>query len=98
MYSELGCTDKSESVLADAQRIKNSIETYFGAEVEEFATYRYCEEEKRLRSWICLPLVIGIDNRRAQTVGALLSDKLCKDNGMLTRAGFVRFMRNKGRL
>ena len=73
--------------MADAQKIKSCIENYFGADVEGYATYRYCKEETNLRSWICLPLVMGIDNRREQTVSAMLSDKLCKDNGMLTRSG-----------
>ena len=30
---------------------------------------------------------MGIDDRREQTISAMLSDKLCKDNGMLTRSG-----------
>ena len=30
---------------------------------------------------------MGIDNRKEATVSALLSDLLCKDNGMLTRSG-----------
>lgn len=87
LYNELDFTEKAEKTLATAQRIRNGIEQYFGADVEGYETYRYCKEETNLRSWICLPLVIGIDNRREDTVSALLSDKLCKDNGMLTRSG-----------
>ena len=87
LYKELGEDIKAEEILADAQKIKSGIENYFGADVEGYATYRYCKEETNLRSWICLPLVMGIDNRREQTVSAMLSDKLCKDNGMLTRSG-----------
>lgn len=87
LYTELGDKDKAGKAFADAQKIKSGIENYFGADVEGYATYRYCKEESNLRSWICLPLVMGIDNRREQTVNALLSDKLCKDNGMLTRSG-----------
>ena len=73
--------------MALAQQIKSGIENYFGANVEGYETYRYCKEESHLRSWICLPLVMGIDNRREQTVSALLSNKLCRDHGMLTRSG-----------
>lgn len=87
LYAELGFEKKAEQTLADAQKIKSGIESYFGADVEGYATYRYCKEESNLRSWICLPLVMGIDNRREQTVKALLSDRLCKNNGMLTRSG-----------
>lgn len=87
LYSELGFSEKAEKTLAAAQKIKSGIEHYFGADVEGYKTYRYCKEETNLRSWICLPLVMGIDNRKEDTVSALLSDKLCKDNGMLTRSG-----------
>ena len=87
LYGELGYDEEAESVLKNAQMIKKGIESYFGADVEGFKTYRYCKEESNLRSWICLPLVMGVDNRKEQTVSALLSDKLCKDNGMLTRNG-----------
>lgn len=87
LYKELGYTEQSERVFNNALKIKNGIESYFGADVEGYKTYRYCKEESNLRSWICLPLVMGIDNRKEATVSALLSDKLCKDNGMLTRSG-----------
>ena len=87
LYGELGYDEEAESVLKNAQMIKKGIESYFGADVEGFKTYCYCKEESNLRSWICLPLVMGVDNRKEQTVSALLSDKLCKDNGMLTRNG-----------
>lgn len=87
LYNELGNSASAEKVLALAQKIKSGIENYFGANVEGYETYRYCKEESHLRSWICLPLVMGIDNRREQTVSALLSNKLCRDHGMLTRSG-----------
>lgn len=87
LYNELGFSEKAENALANAKKIKNGIESYFGADVEGYKTYRYCKEESNLCSWICLPLVMGLDDRKEATVGALLSDKLCKDNGMLTRSG-----------
>jgi len=87
LYKELGYAKQSEKAFNNALKIKNGIESYFGADVEGYKTYRYCKEESNLRSWICLPLVMGIDNRKDQTVSALLSDKLCRDNGMLTRSG-----------
>ncbi len=87
IYKELGDSEKAENALITAQRIKEGIENYFGATVEGYETYRYCKEEKRLRSWICLPLVMGINNRKEQTVQALLSDKLFTGKGLLTRSG-----------
>lgn len=87
LYRELGKKELSEKALCNADKIKNGIEQYFGAAVEGYDTYRYCEEEKHLRSWICLPLVVGIDNRKQRTVEALLSDKLFTGKGMLTRSG-----------
>lgn len=87
LYNELDYKDKAEKASKNAQKIRNGIGSYFGADVEGYKTYRYCKEESNLRSWICLPLVMGIDTRKEATVSALLSDKLCKDNGMLTRSG-----------
>lgn len=87
MYKELGNSQKAENALLTAQRIKEGIEKYFGDAVEGYETYRYCKEEKCLRSWICLPLVMGINNRKEQTVQALLSDKLFTGMGLLTKSG-----------
>lgn len=87
LYKELGEDEKADDALSTSEKIRNSIESYFGAEVEGYNTYRYCKEEKRLRSWICLPLVSGIEDRKQETVNALLSDKLYTGKGMLTRSG-----------
>lgn len=87
LYGELGDTAEAQRFLQLANQIKNGIETYFGAEVEGYNTYRYCKEEPNLRAWICLPLTVGIDTRRSETVRALLSDRLLKTNGILTRSG-----------
>lgn len=87
IYAELGEAEKAEQYGALAEKIQNVIEAYFGANVEGFETYRYCAEEPHLRSWICLPLTVGIDTRKDGTVEALLSDKLSKDSGILTKSG-----------
>ncbi len=60
--------------LADA--LERSIESFFGAQVEGFETYRYYEGNDKLRGWISLPVVAGITRRREQTLDALFSDKL----------------------
>jgi len=59
-----------------AEALRKGIESYFGAEVEGFKTYRYYKENTTLRGWILLPLAMGITERQAATVAALMSDKL----------------------
>lgn len=91
LEAELGRRDKAEEYETFADRIRSGIKTYFEADVEGFATYRYCREESRLRSWICLPLTVGINDRAAGTIQALKSDKLKKPCGLLTRNGNKTF-------
>ncbi len=87
LYKELNENQKAEKTLNQAKRIKDGIENYFAFCVEGYETYRYCKEEKHLRSWICLPLVMGIFDRKEQTIKALMSDKLFTGRGLLTRSG-----------
>ncbi|MGN0528058.1 MAG: hypothetical protein ACI4IE_02910 [Eubacterium sp.] len=87
LYKDLGDNENAERFINLANTIKNGIEKYFGANVEGYNTYRYCEEEKNLRSWICLPLTMGIDNRKDDTVKALMSEKLYRNGAVLTRSG-----------
>lgn len=88
-YLEKECDNpqRAERLLSVARKLRESIERYFGAEVEGFHTYRYCAEEKRLRAWISIPLVMGIGNRCDETVKALLSEKLYRNGGIVTRSG-----------
>ncbi len=59
-----------------AEVLRKGIESYFGAEMEGFKTYRYYKENTTLRGWILLPLAMGITERQDATVAALMSDKL----------------------
>ena len=59
-----------------ADALRKAIDTYFGAEVEGFNTYRYYKENTTLRGWILLPMAMGIDDRKYATVAALTSNKL----------------------
>jgi hypothetical protein len=59
-----------------ADALRKAIESYFGAEIEGFKTYRYYKENTTLRGWILLPLAMGITERENGTSAALLSDKL----------------------
>jgi hypothetical protein len=74
-----------------AQALRYSIEKYFGASVQGYNTYRYYEGNTTLRSWICLPLVMGIFDRKSATVRALLSDQLWSPDGILTESGSKTF-------
>jgi len=66
----------------DALEMREVINTYFAANIEGLDTYRYFEENKFLRHWICLPLVMGINERAEGTLEALFK-KLWTDNGIL---------------
>lgn len=72
---------------SQAQQIRKNIEFYFGATVEGFETYRYYDGNEKLRSWICIPLTMGIDDRKEGTIRALLSPQLWSENGILTETG-----------
>ena len=76
---------------ADAKQLGHAIESYFGATIDGFETYRYYEGNEILRSWICLPLTMGIINRQKGTIGALFSPKLWTLDGLATQAGDKTF-------
>lgn len=68
-----------------ADTLKQAIETYFGAEVSGYNTYRYYDGNDLLRSWICMPLCAGIFDRAADTVNALLGKELFTKDGLLSQ-------------
>jgi len=76
---------KNKSTLHTYSRRLNTlgpaIENYFGAEVEGLNTYKYYEAHQYLRHWICLPLVMDINDRSEATVEALF-ERLWTDNGV----------------
>jgi len=74
-----------------ADALAHSIETYFGSEVEGYRTYRYYDGNTVLRSWICLPLTMGIMERKEGTIDALFSPKLWTADGLATEAGDKTF-------
>lgn len=84
---EFGNSERADKLNFVAENLRKSVEKYFGRNVEGFETYRYCEEEKNLRAWIAIPLAMGIDDRSDETVSALLSDKLFRNGGIVTRSG-----------
>lgn len=72
--------------LSYANPLKDSIESYFGANVEGFKTYQYFKGYAKLRHWICIPMTMGIKERQAETVNALFT-KLWTKNGLLVESG-----------
>jgi hypothetical protein len=70
-----------------AQRMRENIETYFGRRIDGFDTYSYYKGNKVLRSWICTPLVMGINERAKGTVQGLFSPRLWTENGLLSQEG-----------
>lgn len=79
-----------KTVVADfktrAKQLSFNIDRYFGADINGLKTYRYYKENTTLRSWICLPLVVGLNERKSGTLNALFN-YLWSANGVLTEGG-----------
>ncbi|WP_294080303.1 hypothetical protein [Proteiniphilum sp. UBA5384] len=75
----------------EAKALRESIENYFGADVGGYQTYQYYEGNDLLRSWICIPLTVGITERAKGTIDALLSPKLWSENGLITEEGSTTY-------
>lgn len=91
LADEFGDKALAQQYHEQALALRKSIEKYFGANVQGFDTYRYHLENDKLRAWICIPLVMGIDERKEETIRALFSDYLWTTNGILTEAGSKTF-------
>ncbi len=89
---ELGVSAKQLSAYtAQAKALERAIEAHFGYEIEGFHSYRYYKGNDILRSWICMPLVMGIYTRAQGTIDALFSPRLWTNDGLLTQAGTETF-------
>lgn len=75
----------------EAKELRKNIDHYFGATVEGFDSYQYYKGNDVLRSWICIPLTVGIYDRKQATINALFSPRLWTKNGLLTQAGSETF-------
>lgn len=71
----------------EAKALEAAIEKYFGANVQGLDTYQYYKGNDKLRSWICIPLTVGIYTRKEGTIKALLSPQLFTSDGLLTQSG-----------
>jgi hypothetical protein len=103
---ELGKSDLAINYDKQADVLRAAIDKYFGAEVEGFPTYRYYDpaslpqnpNDKKpyppapvLRSWICVPLCMGIVDRKEGTLDALFSDQMWKPDGLASISGSGTF-------
>lgn len=70
-----------------AAELRRNIDLFFHHEVEGYDTYRYYEGNDKLRSWISIPLTMGIYDRAKGTVEAMFSPQLWTENGMLSVSG-----------
>ena len=74
-----------------AVHLKLAIENYFGSTIAGYETYKYYEENDTLRAWICIPLTMGIYERKAGTIAALFSPELWTQDGLVSLAGDKTF-------
>lgn len=92
LAEELGKKDNiSKMYRKQAAELEKNIDTYFATTVEGFDTYAYFKGNDVLRSWICIPLTVGINKRAKGTIKALFSPRLWTENGLLTQAGSKTF-------
>lgn len=74
-----------------AKTLKRNIEKYFGAQMMGYDTYRYYDGNDVLRAWICIPLTVGIFDRKEGTIDALFSPDLWTDDGLASVSGDKTF-------
>jgi len=74
-----------------AEKMHKNINSFFGANVQGFDTYRYYQGNDVLRAWICIPLTVDIFERSAGTIDALFSPTLWTKDGLLTAVGDKTF-------
>ena len=70
-----------------AKQMRRNICNYFESNVGGYDTYRYYDGNDTLRSWICMPLVVGIFDRADATLEALFESPLYTGEGLLTQMG-----------
>lgn len=83
LAKSLGDDITAKLYLSRATELEKAIESYFGATLHGFDTYRYSHGFDTLRAWICLPLCMGIRTRAESTLDAMLSPYLWTEEGML---------------
>ena len=72
-----------------ATELKAAVERYFGGTVSGYDTYKYYDGNDVLRSWICLPLCFGINDRAKGTLDAWFSPLMRTEDGIRTQHGIT---------
>ncbi len=81
---DFGSEELADEYDKRADELKEAIEAHFGYNIHGFDTYRYYEGCEVLRSWICMPLCVGIFDRAAETAKALTSEYIMTEKGTKT--------------
>lgn len=68
-----------------AETLRRNIDSYFAKDMYGYDTYQYYDGNDLLRSWICIPLTVGIMDRAEGTIEALFSEHLWHKDGLLTQ-------------
>jgi hypothetical protein len=84
-------TSLAQTYMTRAADLRKATVQYFSANVEGFETWRYYDGNTVLRSWICVPYTMGMDERKEGTMQALFSDRLWTRDGLATQAGAQTF-------
>ena len=87
LAAELGEMSLAETYRQQAAQLEVAIESHFGRTLHGFKTYQYFEGCDVLRSWIGIPLCMGIETRAEGTVAAMFSPYLWNGEGMLSQEG-----------
>jgi len=69
--------------LSLANRVKDGIESYFGGTISGYKTYHYHKDCNVIRAWNALPIYMGIDNRKEDTIKAI-DERLWKDGSCIS--------------
>ncbi|NCA67517.1 MAG: hypothetical protein EOM87_05585 [Clostridia bacterium] len=81
---DLGYDKEAGEYSIFAEQLKNSLLEYFSFNVEGYDTFRYYKSNRKLRSWICMPMCVGINERSEDTINALYGEKLYNKGNMKT--------------
>ena len=84
LCSMMGKNAEAKVYQKQASELRRNLDSFFHATVEGYDTYRYYDGNDQLRSWICIPLTMGIYDRAAGTIQAMFSPQLWTENGMLS--------------
>lgn len=77
----LGKSEEANTYRQRMRELEGAIERYFGTTYHGLDTYSYFEGHEGLRHWVSLPLVVGLDQRREDTLTAVM-DALWTPHGL----------------